>query len=288
MTPQLPAAPPATPAMRSGPYSPTEWLRIYTATFRVRMAIQLQYRASLGIWLLSAILEPVIYMTVWSTVAEAQGGQVNGLTAGDFAAYFIAGMVVNQLVFSWIFWEYEYYVREGTLASRLLRPIHPIHTDIADNITYKLLTLLVIVPLTLLLVWLFEPTWNPQLWSLLGFVPAIIGAFLMRFMFEYTLAMAAFWSTRVSAFNQLYYVIVLFFSGRLAPLSLFPEPVQKVANFLPFRWSLAFPTELVIGKLTPRDFWIGMAAQLIWFVIGFGLLNVVWRAGVRRFASVGG
>lgn len=287
MTTTAPVAP-ASRVIRNGPYSLGEWWRIYAVKFRVSMAIQLQYRAALGIWLIGALLEPIIYLAVWSTVARAQGGEVNGLTPGDFAAYFIAGMVVNQLVFSWIFWEFDYYVREGVLASRLLRPLHPIHIDIVDNITYKILTLIVIIPVTLLLIWFFEPRWNPQLWSLLGFMPAIIGAFLSRFIFEYTLAMAAFWTTRTSALNQLYYVIVLFFSGRLAPLSLFPEPVQTVANFLPFRWSLAFPIELVIGQLTPREFWIGMGAQLAWFLIGLALLSVVWKAGVRRFASVGG
>lgn len=278
----------AQPNLRDGPYSLAEWLRIYAVQFRVTMAVDLQYRAQTGIWLLSAMIEPVIYLAVWIAVADSQGGQVNGMSAGDFAAYFIAGIVVNQLVFSWIFWEFEHYIREGVLASRLLRPIHPIHIDIANNVTNKALRLLVVIPATLLLAWFFEPTWHAHWWSLLGFVPAIVGAFLARFMLDYTLASAAFWTTRVTAINQLYILLLLFFSGRLAPLSLFPQPVQTVANFLPFRWSLAFPVELVTGRLTVREFWIGMGAQLTWFLIGLSLLHVVWRAGVRRFASVGG
>jgi ABC-2 type transport system permease protein len=269
-------------------YTPREWVSVYAVKFRVAMAIQLHYRAASAVWLIGAILQPVIFVSVWSAVADAQGGSVNGLTAGDFAAYFIVAMIVNQLTFSWIFWEYEYYIREGQLASRLLRPVHPIHTDIADNLTYKAMTMVVLVPTTLLLIWVFNPTWSFQWWSTIAFLPALFGAFLVRFLLEYALAMAAFWTTRVTALNQLYSVIFLFFSGGIAPLQLLPGPIQTMANLLPFRWTLAFPIELLLGQLTPRDFWVGMGAQLAWLLVALALVAIVWRAGVRRFASVGG
>ena len=88
-------------------------------------AVNLQYRAANLIWLIGAVLEPVIYLAVWDTVAKAQGGSVEGFTTSDFAAYFIALMVVDRLTFTWIMWEYEFMIREGTLARRLMRPLHP-------------------------------------------------------------------------------------------------------------------------------------------------------------------
>src|SRR3990172_4032591 len=46
---------------------------LYRAEFRTSLATMFQYRASLVIWLISQVLDPVIYLIVWSTVAEAGG-----------------------------------------------------------------------------------------------------------------------------------------------------------------------------------------------------------------------
>ena len=75
----------------------------------------------------------------------------------------------------------------------------------------------------------------------LAFIPALLLAFLVRFLLEWTLALAAFWTTRVSAINQIYFVLMLFLSGQIAPLTLFPHWIQIVAAILPFRWMIGFP-----------------------------------------------
>jgi hypothetical protein len=106
---------------------------IYAQQFKVTMASFIQYRAALVIWLIGHVLEPLIYLVVWSTVSRSAGGSVGGFTAADFAAYFIVLMIVNHMTYTWIMYEYEYRVRQGTLSFDLLRPVHPIHSDIADN-----------------------------------------------------------------------------------------------------------------------------------------------------------
>ena len=58
----------------------------------------------------------------------------------QFAAYFIVLMLVDHVTYTWIMYEYEYRVREGMLSPALLRPVHPIHADIADNVSSKVLT----------------------------------------------------------------------------------------------------------------------------------------------------
>lgn len=262
-------------------------LEIYWAQLKTQLALHVQYRASVLIWLFSGLVEPVMFLVVWTTVADAQGGQVESYTAGEFAAYFIVFMLVNHATFTWIMWEYGYLIREGVLAGFLLRPLHPIHRDVAQNLAYKLLTLVAMIPATLILIVAFRPTFNFSFWSTVAFIPALIFAMILRFLVEWTLAMAAFWTTRVDAINQLYFVALLFFSGQLAPLSLFPLPVQVVAWLLPFRWMLYFPVELLLGRVTLEEAAIGYAAQLAWIATALLLLAFVWRRGVRQFSAVG-
>lgn len=261
--------------------------RIMWLQFRTSLAINLQYRVAGLIWLIGAVLQPVIYLVVWNAVATVQGGSVGGFTAQDFAAYFLVQMVVNQLTFTWIMWEYEYFIREGTLARRLLRPLHPVWVDVGDNIAYKAFTMVALIPTVILLAIFFHPTFQTTWLDLLLAVPAVFLAAVLRFSFEWTLAMAAFWTTRIGAINQVYFVIFLFFSGQLAPLELMPGAVQTLGLVLPFRWMLSFPIEVLLGRLTLPEIALGLAAQAVWIGVCVAALMVTWRAGVKQFSAVG-
>ena len=165
--------------------------------------------------------------------------------------------------------------------------LHPIHRDIVDNIAYKALTLTLTLPVACLLAWVFEPTFLWRAWSLAAFAPALVLSFLLRFMVEWSLALAAFWTTRVMAINEIYMGAGFFLSGQMAPLELMPGWVQTVAAALPFRWMVVFPVELLLGRLTPAQALHGFAIQIVWIGLAFGLVSLVWSRGVKRYAAVG-
>jgi ABC-2 type transport system permease protein len=260
---------------------------VYAQQFRITLASFVQYRASIFIWMIGGVLEPVIYLVVWSVVSRTRGGAVGGFRAEDFAAYFIAMMLVNHFTYTWIIYEFEYRIRHGSLSIALLRPLHPIHSDIVDNVTSKLISVPLLAGTALILTLLFRPAFHISPWALAAFVPALLLAFAVRFLIEWTLALAAFWTVRVSAINQGYFVVVLFLSGQVAPLSLLPDPLQVAAAILPFRWILYFPVELLLGRLTPAETLTGLSILLGWLAAALILLAVVWRAGVRVYSAVG-
>jgi ABC-2 type transport system permease protein len=259
---------------------------IYAQQLKTSLAFMLQYRASLVIWIIGQILEPLVYLVVWTTVSSARGS-VGGYGTAEFAGYYIVLMLVNHLTYTWIMYEFEYRVRKGTLSFALLRPVHPIHPDVADNVASKIVTFPIMLVVAAGLAALFRPEIHPAPWAAALFVPAVLLAFLLRFVLEWTLALAAFWTTRVGAINQSYFVLVLFFSGAIAPLGLLPFPIREVAGVLPFRWMVAFPVELLLGRLTPAEAAIGLAAEAAWIVVALVLVRIVWRAGARVYSAVG-
>ena len=266
----------------------THLLHLYRAQFKTTIAEQLQYRGALAIWMLGLVLEPVIYLSVWSTVARSQGGAVDGFTAASFAAYFIVAMLVDHATFTWIMWEFEWWIREGNLSPLLLRPVHPIHRQIAVNLTFKLLTLTIVVPVALILAVVFRPNFDGvRLWGVAAFLVALPLAVALRYLIEWTLALLAFWTTRVSAINQLYFVAFIFLSGQAVPLALLPGPAQRLAEWLPFYRVLGFPVELLLGRLTPREAAVGIAAQVAWIAVVWLLTDRVWARGVRQYSAVG-
>src|SRR4030067_1362393 len=46
----------------------------YVTTMRTEVQLQFQYRAAIYMYLLGMVAEPVIYLVVWSTIADESGG----------------------------------------------------------------------------------------------------------------------------------------------------------------------------------------------------------------------
>ena len=263
------------------------FIELYRQQFRVTFASMFQYRAALFIWMIWQVSEPLVLLIVWSVVATASGGDVGGYSASGFAAYYVLLMIVNQLTYTWIMYEFEYRIREGALSARLLKPVHPIHSDIADNVSSKLITFPIILVAATALGLIFHASFSFQPWMLVLSLPAIFLAFLLRFLLEWTVALAAFWTTRVGAVNQTYFMFVLLFSGQLAPLTLLPGAVQVAGQILPFYWMIGFPVRLLLGQLSTSEALIGIGIQVIWAAIAIVLVRVVWRSGVKIYGAVG-
>ncbi|HEX2185825.1 MAG TPA: ABC-2 family transporter protein, partial [Chloroflexota bacterium] len=119
-------------------------------------------------------------------------------------------------------------------------------------------------------------------------VPALLLAYLVQFVVTWTVALAAFWFVRIEAIYVAFVLLLRFLSGQLAPLSLFPGWVQTVAWLSPFRWMLAFPTELLLGRLSPAEALHGLGMQLVWSVASVALLALCWGAAVCRYTAVDG
>ena len=263
-------------------------LNAFRAQFKASLAVQFQYRASQVIWLLFFVLQPAIYLSIWSTVAESTGGHVGGYSPGDLAAYFLVNMWIIHLTFNGVLVFFEGRVRSGEFSPLLLRPIHPIFADIADNLAYKALTVPLLGLATVGLVIGFQPVLGPPPWALVAFAPALLLAFVVRFLNGWMVALSAFWLTRTHAVIHAYLLLLLFLGGQAMPLSLLPEWVQTIAWLSPFRWILAFPTELLIGRLTPGETLAGLGMQLLWTAVSLLLLRLCWGAAVHRYSAVGG
>ena len=255
----------------------------YVTTARVAIAEQFQYRVANYFYMLGMVAEPVIYLVVWSSVARSSGGAVNGITAGEFAAYYIAWTLVRNMniVFGAPFWEWR--IREGQLSGQLLRPLHPLHYDVAYFAGWKVVVIALWLPIAAVLSAIFHPTLHPSALEICVFVVAIWGAYLLRTMVQSTIGMLNFWTTRGAAAFDLYMTMELLLSGRLVPLKLMPGWVQTLANFLPFKWTFGFPIESLVGDLSTRSLLAGLAAQALWVCIGLFLFRFAWRGAITRF-----
>jgi ABC-2 type transport system permease protein len=263
-------------------------VRTYLTIARLQVIESFQYRVANYFWMIGMITEPVIYLVVWSTVARSQGGAIGGYTPGDFAAYYIVWTLVRNMNIVFTAYGWEWRIREGQLSGQLLKPLHPIHYDLAGFAGWKFVVIVLWLPIAAVLTLAFKPTLHITLLKVAVFFFAIWGAYLIRSMIITILGMVTFWTTRVSALFELFFVTELLLSGRLVPLSLMPSWIDDVARFLPFKWTFQFPILALAGNLGPPELLFGLAMQALWVGVSAVLFSFVWRAAIRRYTAVGG
>jgi ABC-2 type transport system permease protein len=264
------------------------YIDFYLATMKVAILEQIQYSVANYFYMIGMITEPVIYLVVWTTIAKQQGGMAGGYTVGAFAAYFIIWTLVRNMNIVFTPYGWEWRIREGQLSMMLMRPIHPIHSDVAFFAGWKFVVIFLWLPLAAILSWIFKPTFDIRWMEVIVFSLAIWGAYLIRTMILSLLGMITFWTTRVSAIFELYFGLELILSGRLVPMTLMPAWVQSLSNFLPFKWTFFFPIEALVGNMTNTQLWSGLGVQALWIISGILLLNLIWGFAIKQYSAVGG
>jgi ABC-2 type transport system permease protein len=248
----------------------------------VYYAYMVEYRAELILWVLAGSL-PIILMGVWTQAA--QGGSF-GLTPVDFARYFFAVFLVRQFTVVWVVWEFEREVVEGKLSPRLLQPLDPVWHHVISHVSERAAR----IPFAFALMGLFfilypQAIWIPSLPQISLFALAVVLAFTLRFVIQYTFAMFAFWTERASALENLWFLFYLFLSGMIAPLEVFPESVRAFVLCTPFPYLIDFPVSILVGL--PVDLGKGFSASVGWILLFLGLNRLLWRRGLKRYSGMG-
>ncbi len=264
------------------------YVRLYATLGRTSIMRGFQYRVGNYFYMIGMVAEPVVYLVVWSTIARQQGGEVGGYTPGTFAAYYIVWTLVRNMniVFTPFGWEQR--IREGELSGHLARPLHPIHYDIGSFAGWKVVVIVLWLPIAGVLSLIFRPELSPSIAQIAAFVVAIWGAYLIRSMFLWMLGMITIWTTRVSAIFEAYFAAELLLSGRLLPVSLMPGWSQTLADYLPFESTFGFPITALVGPISDRELVIGLIRQFVWIAIGTAGVRLMWRRAIKSYTAVNG
>lgn len=261
-------------------------IRAIPTLFRIGFAEAVAYRAEMFIWVLATTMPLVMYM-LWSAVARE--APVGGFGQDEFLAYFLAAFIVRQLTGSWAAWQMNFEVRQGTLSMKLLRPIHPIITYATENLSYLPMRLVITAPAVAAILIALGPKYFPQTiigWAL-WFI-GTVGGWAVIFLINVCIGSLALFMKSSLKLMDAYLAMAFVFSGYLIPIELFPDVMRRVINWLPFRYTIGLPIELLVSRHSLTE-----AAWLVlsqWSWVAFLLLTatLLWKRGLRRFEAYGG
>jgi viologen exporter family transport system permease protein len=261
-------------------------LRALPTLLRVGVAETVAYRAEFLVWILTTTL-PLVMLGLWTSVA--QHDTFKGFSSDDFVAYYLATLIVRNLTGSWVAWQISEEIRMGSMSMRLLRPVHPMLAFAASHVAAIPFRALVAVPVAVaLLISSGASALTTAPLQLALIVPSLALAWMITFCVLFALGSISFFMTKAMGLLNLYFGLFSLLSGYLLPLPLLPDLIRDIATYLPFRFMLSVPVELMTRTMTTREVTEVMGLQLAWAVATLVLALWIWRRGVRRFEAVGG
>ena len=261
-------------------------LRAIPTLLRVGFAGAVAYRSELLVWILSTNM-PLVMLALFHEVARE--APIGGFGQKDLTAYFLVTLIVRLMTGSWVVWEMSMEVRQGTLAMRLLRPIHPFLSYAADNLAALPLRGLVALPIAVGALFCAggeQLTKDPVLWAI---VPvSILGAWLLTFAAMLAIGSLALFFESSLAVYDMWLGLFFIFSGYLMPLELLPKELHAVVNASPFPYVLSFPVQTMLGLSSRSEAFASLGIEWLYAAGFLALALVLWRQGLRRFAAYGG
>lgn len=262
-------------------------LRKLRALIAICFEESIAYRASAFIWLLTDTVQVLLMPLVWLSAYNGREA-LGGFLPSQIVMYYLLMAMVSSFVTSHLMWDIAQDIKEGMLSQWLLRPVSVVSLFCARNLAWRLMRTGLLIPVLGLCALYYRAHFNLGDLHLNGwFWLSVLLGHLVSFAIGLALSNIAFWVQEVQSVFGLYYFPMLLFSGWVAPLSLMPGWAQLIADFLPFRYSIAVPVEIGLGQLTGDLMLRSILMQVFWLGLGSLLALALWKRGLRVYSGVG-
>ena len=178
-------------------------------------------------------------------------------------------------------------VREGTIATDLMKPISVPLFFFADGLGQTALHLILVIPsllFALLLVHIDVP--SPQVFAV--FLLSFLIGYGVNFFVNFLMNSLAFWTMETFAMQLIVRWVSDLLSGQIIPLTFFPGILGRFVFALPFAAIYSTPLLIYVGVIGPNEWAAYLTAQVVWLLLFSALSVIVWRAAAKRVVIQGG
>ena len=178
-------------------------------------------------------------------------------------------------------------VREGTIATDLMKPISVPFYFFSDGVGQTLLHAILVIPsvlFALLLVHIDVP--KPGVFGF--FLLSFALGYLVNFFLNFLMNAIAFWTLETFAIQLIVRWVSDLLSGQIIPLTFFPGVLGRIVFSLPFAAIYSTPLLMYVGVIKPHDYAGYLLVQVIWLALFSVLSWAVWQAASRRVVIQGG
>lgn len=263
----------------------------YFKSFVLSFQNSMEYRANFLLSMVSVIFPIIIQVFLWTAVFDSsQDKTVYGYSYVQMISYVILAGIVSKFVSAGFEWEISDDIKNGGLNKYIIKPIGYFQYRVSCFLGQKVvhLTIIALIISAILTVLNRFLGLNLELWRIAIFILTVFLALALNFLIAFCVSMTAFWLNEAWGIFIISSILVNIISGGVFPLDIFGSTALKIFNFLPFKYTIAYPVNVLNGRLLMDSAFQGIIIQCLWIVILTASANVLWRVGTRKYVAVGG
>jgi ABC-2 type transport system permease protein len=178
-------------------------------------------------------------------------------------------------------------LREGTIATDLMKPISVPLYFFSDGVGQTLLHALLVIPSLLFALLLVRIDIAPPATLAVFFFSFLLG-YCVNFFINFLMNSVAFWTLETFAIQLIVRWISDLLSGQIIPLTFFPGVFGQLVAALPFAAVYSTPLLIYVGIIPPAQWVLALTVQAAWLAAFAALSTFVWRAASQRVVVQGG
>lgn len=261
---------------------------LYWSFFAKSFKEKYVYRFDFYISILATILSLVIQISVWKALYKNEGvRQLISLT--DMLVYTLISIFLLSLTRFGVGNKIAERVTSGAIESDFTKPISFKYYLLAEDLGNNLFkALFVSLPAAIVFLIFYDLSVLPTIINLLIFIISVGLGVLIAFHIHYIVGLSAFWLH--STWYLQFYLGALFelFSGSTVPLWFYPNWLQTICDWLPFKYIFFEPISIFLGRYTLPVSLNIIGIQIFWLFVLFIIERLVWNNVERKVVVHGG
>jgi len=262
--------------------------RVYAEFARVGFVNTLAYRLRYYTGIVTYFIYVSVYYYIWKAI-YANGPAIEGFDFGAMLTYVAVGWIIRSFYFNNIDQDLSQQVAEGKLAMDLIKPVNIQLMYITQALGESIFRLVLLTIPTAVVLLLVYPVRRPASWPHLAvFVVSVVLTFFIVAGINFAVGTLAIRLMSILGLLRAKYFLLELFSGLLIPISFFPNSLQAVLDFMPFKYISYVPLLIYLGKIQGSGLWLALGMQVFWVAALLAVGHVMWKWSSRKITIQGG
>lgn len=266
-------------------------MKKYINCFFMGISKATEYRFDFFAAYFGAVFPILIQVSMWKAIYEATGeGMMYGYTYNQMILYTFFVGITARFLSTGFEWEMNDDIKNGGLNKYIVKPINYCYYRGACFFGERFSLSIVFLIILIIISAIFSVFgyFNIDLFRIIYFIMAIIFSLILNFVFFFIVGISGLWLSEISRIFPAITVITMVISGGIFPLDILGESFNKVILFLPFKYMLQFPVEIITGKETSLPMYFSFTIQIFWIIFFGSIARFLWNKGLKKYIAVGG
>jgi ABC-2 type transport system permease protein len=259
----------------------------YWLLFKTYMQNTLTYPVSFWLWRTRQFLSTFTAITIWLAIFQHTNSVFNYTQEAMVSYIFLTGFLQSMILATQLSGLAQQ-IYNGEISNLFVKPMSVMGSLISQELADKSYNFTFTILETFILIQIFHPNIViPNLMTFGLFVLSTLMGAALLFLIMLIFGTVGFWSPDTWGPRFLFYMFVDFTAGKLYPLNILPDIVQKIIFLTPFPYLSYVQTQIFLGHMSITQIVQSLAVLSGWLLACFLAYKHLWNTGLREYGAMG-